>query len=196
MSIFVTAALAAHLLGLRRSVKVVAWVLVALTVAATIHLGWHYVVDDFGGVAIAVLALAIARALTGIDLRRSDGELARWGARDAPPGRGHWRGVWAGGLVAAATVIAGVIATDSVGLPLRDPDHVAALYLGLVGLGVVAARRRSTSRCAPARASGGGRPSRAAMAAVRRERWTLGARASPRAPRWSGSTPPTWPTAT
>ena len=69
VSIFLTAALAAHLLGLRRSVKVVAWILVALTVGATIHLGWHYVVDDLGGVVIAVLALAIARALTGVDLR-------------------------------------------------------------------------------------------------------------------------------
>jgi hypothetical protein len=69
VSIFLTAALAAHLLGLRRSVKVVAWILVALTVGATIHLGWHYVVDDFGGVVIAVLALALARALTGVDLR-------------------------------------------------------------------------------------------------------------------------------
>jgi hypothetical protein len=69
VSIFATAAVAAHLLGLRRSVKIVAWTLVGLTVAATIHLGWHYVADDLGGVAIAVLALAIARALTGIDLR-------------------------------------------------------------------------------------------------------------------------------
>ena len=69
VSIFVTAALAAHLLGLRRSVKVVAWIMVALTVGATIHLGWHYVVDDLGGIVIAVLALAIARALTGLDLR-------------------------------------------------------------------------------------------------------------------------------
>lgn len=69
VSIFVTAALAAHLLGLHRSVKIVAWMLVALTVGATIHLGWHYFADDLGGVAIAVLALAIARAFTGIDLR-------------------------------------------------------------------------------------------------------------------------------
>jgi hypothetical protein len=68
VSIFVTAALAAHLLGLRRSVKVIAWILVALTVGATIHLGWHYFVDDLGGVVIAVLSLAIARLLTGIDL--------------------------------------------------------------------------------------------------------------------------------
>jgi len=68
VSIFVTAALAAHLLGLRRPVKVVAWILVALTVGATIHLGWHYFVDDLGGVAIAVLSLGIARLLTGVDL--------------------------------------------------------------------------------------------------------------------------------
>jgi hypothetical protein len=69
VSIFVTAAIAAHLLGLRRAIKVIAWILVALTVGATIHLGWHYVADDLGGVAIAVLALAVARALTGVDLR-------------------------------------------------------------------------------------------------------------------------------
>ena len=68
VSIFVTAALAAHLLGLRRSVKLVAWSLVALTVGATIQLGWHYFVDDLGGVAIAVVAVAIARLLTGVDL--------------------------------------------------------------------------------------------------------------------------------
>jgi len=71
VSIFVTAALAAHLLGLGRAIKAVAWVLVALTVGATIHLGWHYVADDLGGVAIAVLALAVARALTGVDLREA-----------------------------------------------------------------------------------------------------------------------------
>jgi hypothetical protein len=69
VSIFVTAALTAHLLGLRRSVKAVAWILVALTVGATIHLGWHYVVDDLGGLVIALLAVGIARLLTGIDLR-------------------------------------------------------------------------------------------------------------------------------
>ncbi|MBA2512930.1 MAG: phosphatase PAP2 family protein [Solirubrobacterales bacterium] len=68
VSIFFTAAVAAHLLGLGRRVKIVAWVLVGLTTAATIHLGWHYVLDDVGGVFIALLALAMARALTGFDL--------------------------------------------------------------------------------------------------------------------------------
>ena len=85
--------------------------------------------------------------------------------------RGTWRGVWAGGLVAAATVIGGLIATGSVDLPLRDPDHVAALYLGLVGLGVAGLVFVDVAWRARGR-SGPGWPSRAAMAAVRRERWT------------------------
>jgi hypothetical protein len=84
-----------------------------------------------------------------------------------------WRGVWAGLAVAVATVVAGVIATDHVGLPLRDPDHVAALYLGLVGIGVallvgldvwMRARRRA----------GRWRVTRAELASVRQERWTRG----------------------
>jgi hypothetical protein len=82
-----------------------------------------------------------------------------------------WRGVAAGGLVAAVTVIAGLIATGSVELPLRDPDHVAALYLVLVGFGVVLLVGLDVALRARAR-QGGGRPTREAMAAVRRERWT------------------------
>jgi PAP2 superfamily len=69
VSIFFTAALAAHLLGLARSVRIAAWILLGLTVAATIYLGWHYVVDDLGGLAIGAMAIVLARALTGFDLR-------------------------------------------------------------------------------------------------------------------------------
>ena len=69
VSIFFTAALAAHLLGLGRSLKIGAWVLLGLTAAATIYFGWHYVLDDLGGLLIGVIALALARALTGFDLR-------------------------------------------------------------------------------------------------------------------------------
>jgi hypothetical protein len=69
VSIFVTAALAAHILGLGRRIKIAAWLLVGLTALATIHLGWHYFADDLGGVAIAVLALAGARVLTRFDPR-------------------------------------------------------------------------------------------------------------------------------
>jgi membrane-associated phospholipid phosphatase len=50
-------------------VKIGVWALFALTVAATIYFGWHYVLDDVAGMAIAVTALALARAIVGIDLR-------------------------------------------------------------------------------------------------------------------------------
>jgi hypothetical protein len=69
VSIFFTAALAAHMLGLARPLRIGAWVLLGLTVAATIYLGWHYVVDDLGGLVIGALAIALARVLTGLDLR-------------------------------------------------------------------------------------------------------------------------------
>jgi hypothetical protein len=69
VSIFFTGVLAAHLLGLRVSIRVGAWVLLGLTTAATIYLGWHYVVDDVGGIVIAVVAIALASVLTGFDLR-------------------------------------------------------------------------------------------------------------------------------
>jgi hypothetical protein len=70
-SIVVTAAIAAHLLGLPRIVKAAAWAFVALTLVATIYFGWHYLADDVAGVAIAVVALLAARALTGYDLREA-----------------------------------------------------------------------------------------------------------------------------
>ncbi len=68
VSVFFTAAVAAHLLGVGRRMKVAAWLLLALTSAATIHLGWHYFLDDLGGLVIGVMALAMSRALTGYDL--------------------------------------------------------------------------------------------------------------------------------
>ena len=48
----------------------------------------------------------------------------------------RWRATIAGPAVALVTVVAAVLTTNEVGLPVRDPDHVAALYLALVGLGV------------------------------------------------------------
>jgi membrane-associated phospholipid phosphatase len=69
VSIFFTAALAAHLLGLGRRLKIGAWVLLGLTAVATVYLGWHYFLDDLGGLLIGAMALALARVLTGIDLR-------------------------------------------------------------------------------------------------------------------------------
>ena len=69
VSVYVTAALACHVLGLRRAVKAGAWTLTALTVLATIYFGWHYLLDDVAGAAIAVTALGLARVLTAFDVR-------------------------------------------------------------------------------------------------------------------------------
>jgi hypothetical protein len=71
VSIFFTGALAAHLLGCGRTVRIGAWVLLGLTTTATIYLGWHYVLDDVGGLVLGALALVVARALTGLDLREA-----------------------------------------------------------------------------------------------------------------------------
>jgi hypothetical protein len=69
VSIFFTGALAAHMLGLGRRVRIGAWVLLALTTTATIYLGWHYVVDDIAGLVLGAIAIVLARALTGFDVR-------------------------------------------------------------------------------------------------------------------------------
>jgi hypothetical protein len=74
-------------------------------------------------------------------------------------------------VVAIVILIWAVFATDSVGLPVRDPDHVAALYLALVGTGVALLVGLDILLRA-ARRSGTFPPPRAAIAAVRRERWT------------------------
>jgi hypothetical protein len=96
ISIFFTGALAAHVLGMRLRARVVAWVLLALTAMATIHLGWHYVVDDIGGLVLGAAAVGLALVLTGYDPRadRADAaaasRLARAEAatpRDASAGR-------------------------------------------------------------------------------------------------------------
>lgn len=68
VSIFFTGALAAHVLGLKRGLRIGAWALLGVTIAATIFLGWHYAVDDFGGLILGAMAFALARALTGVEL--------------------------------------------------------------------------------------------------------------------------------
>ena len=68
-SLLFTVAMTAQLLGLRRSGRIALWVLFAVSVVATVHLGWHYVIDDIAGVAIGLMALVLARVLTGFDPR-------------------------------------------------------------------------------------------------------------------------------
>jgi membrane-associated phospholipid phosphatase len=89
----------------------------------------------------------------------------------APAPSARVRAIAAGPAVAVLTLLIALIATGEAGVRFRDPDHVTGKYVVLVGFGVAlmvladialrAGRRTSTWR-----------PSRAAMAAVRRERWT------------------------
>ena len=85
--------------------------------------------------------------------------------------RAWWRSTLAGPLVAVVTVIAALLTTRAVGLPVRDPDHVAALYLALVGFGVLVLVGIDILVRARAR-SGEFPPPREAMRSVRQERWT------------------------
>jgi hypothetical protein len=65
ISMIFTAVLAAHMLGLGQRLRIGLWVLFALSAISTVYLGWHYVVDDLAGLLIALIALALARGLTG-----------------------------------------------------------------------------------------------------------------------------------
>jgi membrane-associated phospholipid phosphatase len=67
ISMSFTAAAAAHLAGLGRRIRIALWTWLAVTTLATVYLGWHYFVDDIGGVALAVIALVLAGALTGFN---------------------------------------------------------------------------------------------------------------------------------
>ena len=84
-----SAVLAAHALRLDRRAIGALWAWLVLTWAATIYLGWHYVLDDVAGLAIGALAFVLARALTGYDLRT-----ARRPAAPAPARRAEHDGVW------------------------------------------------------------------------------------------------------
>jgi hypothetical protein len=89
----------------------------------------------------------------------------------APTGFARWRIVAAGPIVALGILVWAILATDSLGLVVRDPDHVAAQYFVLVGTGVALlvvldVVLRATRR------NGSFPPPRAVMATVRRERWT------------------------
>ena len=71
ISMSFTAALAAQLLGASRPLRIALWIWFAVTLANTVYLGWHYFLDDVGGVILGATALVLAAALTGIDLRKA-----------------------------------------------------------------------------------------------------------------------------
>jgi membrane-associated phospholipid phosphatase len=93
ISMSFTAAVAAHLLGLGRRLKIGLWIWFALTTASTIYLGWHYVLDDIAGVVLGAMALALAAAITGADLRTARRRRPATGALGMTPGSGSPDGV-------------------------------------------------------------------------------------------------------
>lgn len=73
VAICVTLCVFAELLHMRRSLRVAAWVYLALTSVSTIYLGWHYLIDLVGGAALGVAAAWIAAKGTGHEFRRRPG---------------------------------------------------------------------------------------------------------------------------
>lgn len=72
VSVVLTAALIAHLVRANRWLRIGLWTYLGLVVLATIYFGWHYVLDDVAGAAIAVIAVGAGAVATGhrITLRR------------------------------------------------------------------------------------------------------------------------------
>jgi hypothetical protein len=82
VAVVFTAALIAQMVGAPRMLRFALWCYLGLTVLATIYFGWHYVIDDVAGIAIGVVAVYGAAALTGF--RRHPADLfARVGRRRA-----------------------------------------------------------------------------------------------------------------
>ena len=65
VSIVLSGAIVAHLLGAPRVLRYGLWVFFVMTAVATIYFGWHYIVDDIAGVVIALVSVVAGARLTG-----------------------------------------------------------------------------------------------------------------------------------
>jgi membrane-associated phospholipid phosphatase len=65
VSIVFTAALIGQLVLPSRAARAVLWIYFTLTLTATIYFGWHYIVDDIGGLALGGISVLIAAWGTG-----------------------------------------------------------------------------------------------------------------------------------
>jgi hypothetical protein len=70
VGISVTMVVMAGLLRLHRALRLFLWVFLALTVLATVYLGWHYFLDAVGGAVLGVAGVWIAARGTGNEMRR------------------------------------------------------------------------------------------------------------------------------
>jgi hypothetical protein len=69
VGIMVTVCVLAELLHLRRWVRAAMWAFLAVTVLATVYLGWHYFADVLGGAVLGVAGVWIAAIGTGNHVR-------------------------------------------------------------------------------------------------------------------------------
>jgi hypothetical protein len=76
VSIVLSGALTAQLLGAPRTLRIGLWIYLFFTWVATIYFGWHYLVDDLGGIAIALLSVGLGAWLTGWRIERRTGQTA------------------------------------------------------------------------------------------------------------------------
>jgi hypothetical protein len=65
VGIMVTVCLMVELLGMHRVIRVSMWVFLALTVLATVYLGWHYFADAIGGAVLGAVGVWVAALGTG-----------------------------------------------------------------------------------------------------------------------------------
>lgn len=69
VGILATVCIMAHLLGLPRLVRSALWMFLALTVIATVYLGWHYVSDALAGAVLGAAGVWVAAIATGNHVR-------------------------------------------------------------------------------------------------------------------------------
>ena len=72
VSVVLTVCLLFHQSGMSRWLCNVAWIYLVGTVLATLYFGWHYILDDIGGAAIAFAAVWIGAKVTRQPTRRSE----------------------------------------------------------------------------------------------------------------------------
>lgn len=72
VAVMVTICLMTEQMRLPSLVRITAWTFLALTIVATIYLGWHFFVDVIGGIGVGAAAFVLAARATGNPLRRRD----------------------------------------------------------------------------------------------------------------------------
>ncbi len=85
VGVMVTICLMVEVMRLPRAIRVAAWTFLALTMMATVYLGWHYFADVLAGIAVGTSAFVIAAVATGNPIARRERAWTFRGAFDVTP---------------------------------------------------------------------------------------------------------------